>query len=103
RTGPAFSAGLAVLVTLLFYRIGFNNYQMVFLFLISYWVVSEWQQLVEHSVLVTSLAGYFGLLALVDLVYWAGFTGDIFVIVKFLLGCALVVVLVQFSASRHCN
>jgi uncharacterized membrane protein len=107
RTGPALSAALAVLVTLLFYRVGFINYQMVLLFLIWYWVVSEWQQLEEHSVLAALLAGYFGLLALLDLIHWSDLTGDILysnmVVFKFLLGCALLVVLAPFSASRHYN
>ena len=109
RTGPALSAALAVLVTLLFYRVGFINYQMVLLFLISYWAVSEWQQLVEHSVLAASLAGYFGLLALFDLIHWSVnfYTGDIIyssiVVFKFLLGCALLVVLAQVSARNRPN
>ena len=107
RTGPALSAALAVLVTLLFYRAGYINYQMVPFFLISYWVVSEWQQLVERSVLAALLAGYFGLLAFFDLVHWSDFMEDILysniVVFKFLLGCALLVGLAQFSASRHYN
>jgi len=107
RTGPALSAALAVLATLLFYQVGFINYQMVPFFLISYWVVSEWQQLVERSVLAVLLGGYFGLLALLDLVHWSDFTvaGDIvysnIVVFKFLLGCSLLVVLAQFSTSRN--
>ena len=73
RTGPALSAVLAVLVTLLFYRTGFINYQMVPFLLISYWVVSEWQQLVEHSVLAALLGGYFGLLAILEFAHWSLF------------------------------
>jgi hypothetical protein len=108
RTGPALSAALAVLVTLLFYRVGFINYQMVLLFLISYLVVSEWQLLSEHSVLVALLGGYFGLLALLEVVHWSEFTptfytGDIIyssiVVFKFFLGCALLVVLAQVSRA----
>ena len=106
RTGPALSATLAVLVTLLFYRIGYINYQMVPFLLISYWVVSEWEQLGEHSVLAALLGGYFGVLAILELVHWSLSTEDVLysniVIFKFLLGCALLVGLVQFSASaRH--
>jgi Glycosyltransferase family 87 len=106
RTGPALSAALAVLVTLLFYRAGYINYQMVLLFLISYWVVSEWQQLVEHFVLAALLASYFGLLALFELVHWYGLIepGDIIyssiVVFKFLLGCTLLVVLAQLRRPR---
>jgi hypothetical protein len=108
RTGPVVSTALAVLVTLLFYRIGFINYQMVLLFLISYLLVCEWQQLLEHSVLVALLAGYFALLAFLEVVHWSEFTpafhtGDIIytsiVVFKFLLGCALLVVLAQVSRA----
>src|SRR5205823_7441401 len=35
RTGPALSAALAVLITLLFYRVGYINYHMVPFFLLS--------------------------------------------------------------------
>jgi hypothetical protein len=105
RTGPALSAALAVLVTLLFYRVGFIHYHMVVLFLISYWAVSAWQQLVERSVLAAVLAGYFGLLALLDLIHWSvnfdtgGIIYSSIVVFKFLLGCALLVVLARVSAT----
>src|SRR5207248_890467 len=75
RTRPALSAALAVLVTLLFYRSGYINYQMVLFFLISYWVVAEWQQLKEHAVLTALLASYFGLLAIIELIHWSDFLG----------------------------
>ena len=74
RTGPALSATLAILVTLLFYRSGYFNYQMVPFLLISYWVVSEWQQLREHSGLAALLGGYFGVLAIFELVHWSAIT-----------------------------
>ena len=48
QTEPALSSALAILVTLLFYRIGYFNYQMVFFSLSSYWVVSKWAQFKEH-------------------------------------------------------
>jgi hypothetical protein len=100
RTGPALSAALAISVTLLFYRAGYIRYQMVLFCLILYWVASKWEQLEEHSVLVALLAGYFGLLAIIQLgLYWFDFTGGIYysiVVFKFLLGCALLVGLVQF-------
>ena len=72
RTEPALSARIAVLVTLLFYRVGFINYHMVLFFLISYWAVSERKTLEGHTVRMGLLASYFGLLALLDL-----FTGPI--------------------------
>jgi Glycosyltransferase family 87 len=103
RTGPALSATLAVLATLLFYRTGYINYQMVPFLLISYWMVSEWERLGEYSALAALLGGYFGVLAILELVHWTLSTEDILyndiVIFKFLLGCALLIGLVQFSAS----
>ena len=41
---------------------------MVPFLLISYWVVSEWEQLREHSVLAALLVGYFGVLTILELV-----------------------------------
>ena len=113
RTGPALSATLAILVTLLFHRTGQFNYQMVPFLLISYWMVSEWEQLREHSALAALLGGYFGVLAIFELVAWSAITnvtytkGDILysaiVMLKFLLNCALLVRLVQFSARHRSN
>ena len=102
RTGPALSAALAVSVTLVFYRVGYINYQMVLFVLISYWVVSEWQHLVEHSALVALLGGYFGLLAILE---FAAELEDIdnIIMLKVLLGCALLVGLVWFSAIHRRN
>jgi hypothetical protein len=103
RTRPALSAALAVLVTLVFYRVGFINYQMVLFLLISYWVVSEWQELLKNTMLVTSLVVYFTLLSVLNLINWGGYTMDIFysslAIFKFILGCILLLVLAQFSAK----
>src|SRR5262249_47366806 len=45
---PALSSALAILITLLFYRIGYANYQMVFFSLILYWAASN-AQFKEHS------------------------------------------------------
>jgi Glycosyltransferase family 87 len=113
RTGPALSATLAILVTLLFYRSGQFNYQMVPFLLISYWVASEWEQLRDHSALAALLCGYFGVLAIFELVIWSAipaFTytyGDILysavAMLKFLLSCTLLVRLVQFSARHRSN
>jgi hypothetical protein len=103
RTGPALSAALAVLVTLVFYRVGFINYQMVLFLLISYWVVSEWQQLLKSTTLATSLVVYFALLSVLNLINWGGYTDNILysslAIFKFILGCILLLVLAQFSAK----
>jgi Glycosyltransferase family 87 len=113
RTGPALAGTLAILVTLLFFRSGYFNYQMVPFLLISYWVVSEWKQLREHSGLAALLGGYFGVLTILELVHWSTITivtytdGDILysamVMLKFLLNCALLVRLLQFSALHRSN
>jgi hypothetical protein len=87
RTGPALSAVLALSVALLFYRAGYINYQMLPFLLILYWVFSEWQQLIEHPILA----------AAEDLLYIN------IVMFTFLLGCAFLLVLVRFSASRRYN
>jgi Glycosyltransferase family 87 len=100
RIEPALSSALAILVTLLFYRIGFANYQIVLFSLLLYWAVSNWAQFKEHSVLAALLVGYFVFLAIVV------FTGERFslwqsefrstiVLFQFLLGCALLVGLGQ--------
>jgi len=107
RTGPALSAALAILVTLLFYRVGYINYQMVLFVLISYWIASEWKQLIDRYALAAVLGGYFCVLAILDFVSWSvQLTDDIsitklslsdMVLIKFLLGCALLVVLATLS------
>jgi hypothetical protein len=111
RTGPALSATLAILVILLFFRTGTFNYQMVPFLLISYWVVSEWEQLRENSALAALLGGYFGVLAIFELFAWSAIPkvtyrdGDMLysaiVVLKFILNCALLVYLLQFSARRR--
>jgi hypothetical protein len=105
QIGPALSGALAVLVTLLFYRAGFINYQMVPFLLLSYWAVSEWQRLKKHAVLAALLVGYFGFLAIVDFAIVFGLEGYtdysmVVVLLKSVLGCALLGCLFQFSASR---
>jgi hypothetical protein len=102
RVGPALSAVLAVLVTLLFYRLGYVNYQMVLFLLVSYWAVSRWRQLKGHYVLTGVLVAYFGFLAVVDIAIWSGVEGyghySMFVVsLKFLLGCVLLASLIRFS------
>jgi hypothetical protein len=95
---PALSSALAILVTLLFYRVGYGNYQMVLFSLILYWAVSNWGQFKEHSVLVALLICYFGFLAFEN--SWKYLLeGSIFyskvILLQFLLGCALFVGLVR--------
>jgi hypothetical protein len=64
------SSVLAVLVTLLFYRVGYPNYLMVVLSLISYWWVSNWSDLKTRSALSILVFGYFCLLSFEDLAFW---------------------------------
>ena len=102
QIGPALSAVLAVLVTLLFYRLGYLNYQMVLYFLVSYWAISEWGGLKKHTVLAASLVSYFGLLGVVDIGIWLGLEGYgrysmIVVSLKFVAGCVLLASLIKFS------
>jgi hypothetical protein len=78
--------------------------------LVLYWVFSEWQQLVEHPILSAVVSGYFGLLAILEFAQWGVFLPKFttedplyinIVMLTFLLGCAFLLVLVQFSASSH--
>ncbi len=105
QIGPALSGPLAALVTLLFYREGFINYQMMLFFLLSYWAVSEWERLKTHSILAPLLVSYFTFLAIVDIAIVFGLEGYsdyslAVVFFKFLLGCALLAGLIQFSARK---
>jgi Glycosyltransferase family 87 len=104
RTRPTLSAVLAVLVTLLFYRAGYINYQMVPFLLILYWMVCERKWLEEQFTLVALLSGYFGVLALLEVVHWGLLTEESLynniVMFKFLLGCAMLTGLMRLSAKR---
>jgi hypothetical protein len=67
---------------------------MVLFCLISYWALTEWEQLKKHTFLTAFLVGYFGWLAFYDLffVYYA--IGDLTTIA---LGFVLLAGLIQFS------
>jgi hypothetical protein len=97
RTGPALSAVLAVLVTLLFYQFVLIRYQMVLFCLISYWALSEWEQLKRHSFLTTLLIGYFGWLASLDLINWFNVYYLVMDLITIALGFVLLARLIQFS------
>ena len=78
---------------------------MVPFFLLSYWAVSEWERLKTHSVLAALLVGYFGFLAIVDIAIVFGLEAYttysmVVVLLKSLLGCALLGGLIQFSVVR---
>ena len=101
RTEPALSSALAVLVTLLFYWVGWPHYQMVFFVLILYWVVSRWGRSNGDPLLVVLLGGYFSFLVILDLVIWIGDyglfsrTNMVIILLRFLTGCTLVVALLS--------
>lgn len=107
RVEPALSAVLAVLTTLLFYQVGFIQYQMVLFLLVSYWYGIR-GRLVKGRWLRIALACHFGWLALFDLFYaaiggvihpedpWA-WAEDIVGLPTFLLGGFLLAVLLRVS------
>jgi hypothetical protein len=99
RTEPALSAALAILVTLLFYWVGWAQYQMVFFVLILYWAVSEWERSNGSSILIAVLGGYFSFLVVSDVIgLIAGYdifslSNTVMILLRFLAGCALAVAL----------
>ena len=110
RVGPAASSTMAVLTTLLFYRVGFPQYQILLLLLASYWLVAE-RRPRRDPFLATALGLYFGWLALFD-VFYASVGGvlhpgdrfawveDVVGLPTFLLGVALLVAIAR-DAGRH--
>jgi hypothetical protein len=97
------SATLAILVTLLLYRVGFPNYHLVFLCMVSYWAVSEWRRFSEKTVLAVLLIGYFNFLAVAVFSYRLGISEYIFysktviALLQFLLGCTILAGFIWFS------
>lgn len=95
RTDPATSALLAALITLLLYRNGFPQYQMVLFMLASYWVAATWGQRRHRTALAIALIGYFGWIIAFDVMYcligdgWPRFE-DAVGLPTFVLGAALV-------------
>jgi hypothetical protein len=105
RTEPALSAVLAILVTLLFYRVGYVHYEIVLFLLVSYWAVSEWKRLSQEPLLTALIVGHFAVLALLDLAIFSeivsyGYYGRLFVLLKFVTGCAMLAGLVRFSVRK---
>jgi hypothetical protein len=103
RTEPAFSAVLAVSITLLFYRLGYINYHMVPFFLITYWLASRWKQFARHSAAAVVVAVYFGFLAIADILHWSIGTytvGSSLIVCKFVLGFAMFIFLLTFAMPR---
>jgi hypothetical protein len=101
----ACSAVLAIVTTLLFYKVGFPQYQMVLFVLASYWVVARSKQSRNKVPLYVSLGCYFGWLGIFDVIEctigvdfhsmqeWAGLP-------TFLLGCGLIVCIVRASTTE---
>jgi hypothetical protein len=63
------SALVAVLVLLLFYRVGFPQYQMVPFVLGSAWLLRHWDRLRNRAALIAAMALYFGCFTVLDVVY----------------------------------
>jgi hypothetical protein len=67
RTDPATSAVLAVLTTLLFYRVAFVQYQMSVFVLLAFWL-GRYARVVAHDrVLAVAIGVYLGWVTLFDL------------------------------------
>ena len=104
---PAPAAVLAVLVTLMFYQVGFAQYHMVLFVLASYWMMSARGAIRGKIPLWIALGCYFGWLSIFDVILsrtnidfrrmqeWIGLP-------TFLLGCFLLVSIVRSpSISRQ--
>jgi len=110
RADPATSALAAALTTLLFYRVGFVQYQMVPFLLASYWALSPARPARAGGFVAAAMGAYFGWLALFD-VYYASFGGvvhpgdprawvdDVAGLPTFLLGSALLVGLLRAAGG----
>lgn len=109
RVGPASSSFAAVLTTLLLYRVGFPQYQVVPFLLCACWANLEWERLRRERVLLALLAAYFGWLATFDVCYavlggvlhpgdrWA-WLDEVVGLPTFLLGTALLAGLIRFAS-----
>ncbi len=105
RVDPATAAVLAVLVTLLLYRNGFPQYQMVLMMLASYWVALTWDRRSHRTALAIALIGYFAWIAAFDVAYCligdgSSWFEDAVGLPTFALGCALGACVVRSEPSR---
>jgi hypothetical protein len=109
RPDVASSAVVAILTTLLFYKVGFPQYQMVLFALASYWGCRNWERLEANPPLRVALGVYFGWIALFNVYYlymggkipislgtW-GLVDDKVGLPTFFLGCELLACLVRAS------
>jgi hypothetical protein len=69
RADPATTALVAVLTTLLFYQVGFLQYQMIVFLLMTYWLGRYGPALAHRRGLAAAVVGYFGWLSLFDVFY----------------------------------
>ncbi len=100
---PTPAAVLAVLVTLMFYQVGFAQYYMVLFVLASYWLMSARAAIRGEMLLWIALGCYFGWLSIFDIILskfdidstgmqeWIGLP-------TFLLGCFLLVGIVRSTS-----
>jgi hypothetical protein len=115
RTDPVTSALVAVLTTLLFYQVGFIQYQMIVFLLMAYWLGRYAPALAQDRGLAVAIGGYFGWLTLFDLFYayvggvihddgpW-GWVADWAGLPTFVLGSFLLVKLLRWrSAAESCT
>jgi len=103
---PAPAAVLAVLVTLMFYQVGFAQYHIVLFVLASYWLLSTRQAVRGEMLLWIALGCYFGWLSIFDIILsntdidpmgmqeWIGLP-------TFLLGCFLLVSILRALSSGN--
>lgn len=108
RIGPAAGSTLAVLATILFFRVGFPQYQLILGLLASYWIVAERPPGRDRPLVIASWL-YFGWLAAFDVFYALvggvlhpgdrfAWTEEVVGLPTFLLGAALLVAIVRDQA-----
>ncbi len=114
RVAPGRGAVLAVLTTLLFYQVGFVQYQMILFFLVSSWLVFDAGAALLSGWRKASLAAYFGWLAVFDL-WYASIGGvihpedsfarveDVVGLPTFVLGCLLLAALLTVQDRNTCD
>jgi hypothetical protein len=112
RTDPATSALAAVLTTLLFYQVGFPQYQMVLFLLMAFWLGRNAPALARDRGLAVAIGSYFGGLTLFDVFYayaggvihpggpW-GWVDDWVGLPTFLLGSLLLARLLQWRDTSE--
>jgi len=111
RTGPAASAVVAVSTTLLFYQVGYVQYQMIPFLLVSYWVASTPDLPRDERWPYASLAAFFGVLGVFDVWYASvgglllpedpyGWVEDAAGLPAFLLGSVALVGVIRLAGRR---